>query len=170
MRSILIFPTMPQSVRQAIHAVRTEFDPLASHVRPHVSVVFPFELVNLSDTALRRKISQLTNATAPFEVTFDQLSSDGHGTFWLQATRGADQLIRLHDQFYQDTAFAPMLRTDIPYRPHITLGRADASEVARIIDQLPLISLSFQTTVTTITAEVIAANGDSIEIDHWQLE
>ncbi|CAM3118064.1 2'-5' RNA ligase family protein [Lactiplantibacillus plajomi] len=163
MRTILIFPTIPPTVSATIYQIRQQYDPLAPHIRPHLSLVFPFES-SLSDAQLTRLIRAMVAKLSPFELTLDHLGTDHHGYFWLRVTTGNLLLTQLHDQLYADANLAPFLRSDLPYHPHLTLGHVAPTAVPAILARLAPLPLKFTTTVTTISAEHILANGDSDEV------
>jgi len=116
MRSILVFPEIYNL--DAIQAIRTKYDPLAQNIRPHISLVFPFEL-DVSDEKLSTHVKNILKGSKDFPTTFDRLGSDNSGYLWLEANYGKDNFIKLHDKLYADELFQPFLRKDIPYVPHI---------------------------------------------------
>jgi len=91
------------------------------------------------------------------------LGSDDNGYLWLEAGYGKDNFIKLHDQLYEDKLLKSFLRTDIPYVPHITLGKVDPENLPNIIGTLNLQKLSFSTFIDTISIEKILPNNNSDE-------
>src|SRR5206468_1262087 len=67
------------------------------------------------------------------------LRLDGLGHFhadwiYLRVSRGSAAVTALHDRLYR-RALAPFLRADLPYEPHLTIGRAaDAATCDSLLD------------------------------------
>lgn len=160
LRSILIFPEI--STAAAIRQVREHFDPLISHIRPHVSLVFPFQS-EIPDTVLMKKVTQILSGTPAFPAAFTKLGHDDKGYIWIEAGQGRKMLIKLHDQLYSDPYFVPFLRADIPFQPHITIGKVDKDDMDKIISSLKIQDLCFSTLINTVSIERVAANDDSDE-------
>ncbi|WP_225049031.1 2'-5' RNA ligase family protein [Lacticaseibacillus kribbianus] len=158
-RSVLIFPTL--TTIDAVTAVRRRHDPLAANIRPHVSLVFPFESP-APDAAIVAAVARAAAATPAFAVAFDRIGGDwANGYFWLAAGTGAGTLTQLHDRLYRDPVFAAFLRADIPYQPHITLGRVTPAHAEATAAGLDAAGLVATTRVTAIAIEHILPDGDS---------
>jgi len=165
MRSILIFPEIYNLTE--IQKVRQKYDPLADHIRPHISLVFPFES-DISDASLVQQIEPIIKQVKSFAITFDKLGHDDQGYIWLQAAYGTDKLTKLHDELYKNELLRPYLRSDIPYVPHITLGKVAPSIQIKVLNSLVIRNLSFSTFVDTVSVEKILPNDDSEEL--YQIE
>lgn len=61
----MIFPKFNN--RQIIDKIREKYDPLANHVRPHITLVFPFES-DIETTELKEHISTVVSDIPPFEL------------------------------------------------------------------------------------------------------
>jgi len=166
MRSILIFPEIYNLAE--IQNIRKKYDPLAQNIRPHLSLVFPFEL-NISDEELTAHVKKALTGSRDFPTTFDRLGSDNSGYFWLEADYGKDNFTKLHDKLYADELFQPFLRADIPYVPHITLGHVASEQVSTILEQLDLKKLTFSSYIDTVSIENILPDNDSDEFAQIQL-
>ncbi|WP_461225922.1 2'-5' RNA ligase family protein [Lacticaseibacillus suihuaensis] len=154
-RSVLIFPALTSL--DAVTAVRRRYDPLAENIRPHVSLVFPFD-----SPAPDSSIVAAVAAAAATTPAFDRLGGDwANGYFWLAAGAGATALTALHDRLYQTPLFRDFLRSNLPYRPHITLGQVTPATAFGIAAGLHVADLASSTWVTAIAVERILANGDS---------
>jgi len=160
MRSILIFPEIYNLTE--IQGVREKYDPLFQNIRPHISLVFPFE-AKISDEELIAHVKNALKGSRDFPTTFDRLGSDNSGYLWLEANYGKDNFIKLHDKLYADELFQPFLRTDIPYVPHITLGHVASERQNEIMAQLNLKKLSFSSYIDAVSIEKILPNNDSDE-------
>lgn len=167
LRSILIFPEIYN--QHAIQQVREQYDPLASHIRPHISLVFPFDLP-ITNESLSTTVQQILQDRKSFPVTFNKLGTDNQGYIWLETSYGKDKLTELHDLLYQDPLFKPLLRTDIPFFPHITLGKVDPKIQDNVMVTLPLEKLSFSTYIDTVSIEQILPNQDSDEFSQIELQ
>ena len=159
-RSILIFPQI-SSLANVQH-VRSLYDPLATHIRPHISLIFPFRS-ELSNQNIISAIKSSVRFIKPFKTTFNKLGHDNNGYIWLEATQGKDQLINLHDELYQHKYFSSFLRKDIPYAPHITLGKVREEKVEEILNTIQLTNIQFVTKIESISVEKILPNDDSDE-------
>ncbi|MFT9267205.1 2'-5' RNA ligase family protein [Oenococcus sp.] len=165
-RSILIFPKISTAV--ALQRVREHFDPLVSHIRPHISLVFPFQS-EISDTILIAKVTQIISGTSAFPAAFTRLGHDDNGYIWLEADQGRDTFTKLHDQLYSDPVFAPFLRRDIPFQPHITIAKVNQGNTDKIIAGIKIQDLCFSTLINAISIERVAANNDSDEFAKMNL-
>jgi hypothetical protein len=58
-RCILLFPDFPNIA--SIESIRRKFDPLAGLVRPHITLVFPFES-DIGTDPLRRHVAEARQA------------------------------------------------------------------------------------------------------------
>jgi 2'-5' RNA ligase len=160
LRSVLLFPGL--ATTPAIQAIRQRFDPLAAHIRPHVSLVFPFNSP-ASDSEVIQAVEQAFATVQPFSVRFDQLGNDGGDYYWLAASTGKNAIVSLHDRLYQMPIFAPYWRQDIAYAPHITLGRGRQPT-------LDVQTLAGSTLIREVCVEHILANDDSSVFETIQLD
>ncbi|WP_262315437.1 2'-5' RNA ligase family protein [Lacticaseibacillus parakribbianus] len=158
-RSVLIFPALTSL--DAVTAVRRRYDPLVENIRPHVSLVFPFDSP-APDSSIVAAVAAAAATTPAFTVAFDRLGGDWvNGYFWLAAGAGAATLTTLHDRLYRTPLFRDFLRSDLPYRPHITLGKVAPAAAAGIAAGLHVADLASTSWVTAIACERILPNGDS---------
>ncbi|MCR9176223.1 MAG: 2'-5' RNA ligase family protein [Alphaproteobacteria bacterium] len=108
------------------------FDP---SLGPHVTLVFPVEEVE--ESAAVSHLHAVVSDTPSFEAAFravlpvkDDFSSD---TFlYLVPDEGLSGIVRLHDRLYSGP-LADALRLDIPYIPHVTLGRFSSARIAKAL-------------------------------------
>jgi 2'-5' RNA ligase len=90
-------------------------------VEPHLTLVFPFA----SDRSPEELLAHMRHAVqgiAPFEVTLHGPIPSGDEYLFLAVQRGHDGLVALHDRLYTGI-LRKFLNPDIPYRPHLTVGR-----------------------------------------------
>lgn len=160
-RSILIFPKI--SDYSTIQRVRNDYDPLAAHIWPHISLVFPFES-SVTDAAIKATIMMAIKGYSPFEIQTTDLGGDDQGYLWLSLTQGANELRKLHDTLYQNPLFAGFLRADIPYEPHITVAHVSPERQEQVRRQLSEMRLKLTAVIDQISVEHILPNGDSDEV------
>lgn len=162
-RTIMIFPKF-QNI-DVIDKIRHRYDPLAELVRPHITLVFPFE-DEMDNVKLNDYISSRINGFKPFTLTMSGVGrySDNNGGFiFLKVVQGREQVVQLHDRLY-DGSLKQYLK-DIPYNPHITLGTFDNSENMDIAwEAVRDINEEFTCTVRGLSVEIIGENGESVII------
>ncbi|SOD90359.1 2'-5' RNA ligase family protein [Caenispirillum bisanense] len=108
----------------AVEALRRRHDPLASYVPAHVTLVFPVAVDDESEVTGAAEAT--AGATAPIDLRFtaivpfaDPLSGDTYA--FLEPEDGA-AVSALHARLHAGS-LARFRRPDIPYRPHVTVGR-----------------------------------------------
>lgn len=158
-RTIMIFPAFPDI--RYIEEIRKEYDPLYGKIRPHITLVFPFESCIETD-ALQAILGRCLNMQKPFALTArGVLASDR----WLllDIPTGRDTLIGMHERLYGD-AFAEYRPGWLgEYRPHITLGRFASAEQAKEAQAgLRGFDREFRCRVDTVSVEIIGENEESI--------
>jgi 2'-5' RNA ligase len=120
-RALVMFPA--GDTLGVIEEIRARYDPQASFISAHVTLVFPFS-DNLADDDLRAHLAAATAGMAPFAARFEQPREFDDGYIALAATTGRRELMALHDRLYT----GPLARHLSPvhtYRPHVTLARVD---------------------------------------------
>ena len=95
--AIVLFPVFESS--EEIEDLRRAYDPLASVLPAHVTVVFPFV-----DTAASRVLHEHSLAAIGIFPSFDiavatPTPEDG-GYLFLRVTEGRKQVVELHDRLY----------------------------------------------------------------------
>lgn len=121
-----------------VQALRQLHDPQAALVPPHVTLVFP---TDADGDAVAAEVAAAAAVTPALPLCFtaiapyaDPLSGD---TYAFLLPQDGAAVTRLHDCLHAG-ALAPRLRRDIPYRPHLTIGRfrtaAEAEAVRQTVD------------------------------------
>lgn len=169
MRSILIFPQF-KKINQ-IQAIRQEIDPLYPHIRPHISLVFPFDS-SISDHELIQVLTRALTGVSAFQISFSTVSGDPqNGYVWLAASKGREAVKRIHDRLYSQPELAPFERKELSYVPHVTLGQlATTNQAQTEIQKLRQKQLAFSTTIDKVSIEHILANDDSDEFYQEELK
>ncbi len=163
-RCIMIFPEFENM--SVIDGIRAQYDPLAKHVRPHITLVFPFQ----SDITTERLELHLTEKLADFyafplcmkEITAVQ--SFGNYLF-LNLQEGAEEVIRLHQALYTGLleTYHPQWLKGGGFYPHMTVGKlTEEEDFKKAAEQVKGVTESFSTIVTKISVEIIDENEDSI--------
>ena len=163
MRTILIFPEFDNIA--VIDRIRDKYDPLAPLIRPHITLVFPFESP-VSNEDLAQILDRTLEGIRPFTLRVHGVSKrvDMFGNaLMLNVTEGKDVLCRIHDELYaRDFREFDM---GIPYEPHITVGNFSTPEALdaafETIRDLPDV---FSTTIRRVSVEMIGSSDESIII------
>ena len=159
MRTILLF--LGEAQIDEIEAIRKKHDPLFGFIQPHITLVFPLESA-LSNDELRAHIARKLEGVHPIEVELiDCISHEGDYLF-LRIEKGREQIRKLHDELYKGP-LAKFLRSDIPYIPHVTIGRKENEKRAiEIAEKMPRLSTRLQCILEKVSVECIGEGGESI--------
>ncbi|MDM5194062.1 hypothetical protein QUG02_13900 [Bacillus hominis] len=91
----------------------------------------------------------------------DGVTSIGDYLF-LEIEQGKEQIEELHDKLYTGPLL-PFLRKDIPYIPHVTVGRKESSQLAtKLAKDIPSFHEKLNGIIDRISVERIGENGESI--------
>ncbi|PFD39155.1 2'-5' RNA ligase [Bacillus cereus] len=158
MRTILLFlNNMPID---EIESMREKHDPLFGLIRPHITIVFPFESA-ISNDELKSHILNLSKEIRPIEIEFASRISSEREFLFLEVERGKEQIEELHISLYTGPLLQ-FLRTDIPYIPHVTVGRKSSAELAaEIAKEIPSFHEKLNCIIDRISVERIGENGES---------
>ena len=160
-RTIMIFPDFGNM--EIIDAIRDRYDPLAKLVRPHITIVFPFES-EMSNEELSSVLDLRLREIAPFDIVLQGFSkhSDSFGhTLFLNLEKGCESIKQIHDSLYANE-FKPF---DLGYEyvPHITVGKLPTEEeLDAAYESIRNIGEAFTTRVRKISVEMIGEHEESI--------
>lgn len=163
-RCIMIFPKFHNM--KIIDNIREKYDPLAKHVRPHITLVFPF-ISDITTEDLRSHICKCLSGSNTFPIMLKGVISTTYtGNYlFLNIVHGKEEIIELHKKLYCGILeeFMPeWLRTG-NYFPHMTIGNIEGNELFKsAIEETKDFCESFETTVHGISVEIIDENEDSI--------
>lgn len=163
-RCIMIFPKF--SNIGIIDEIRGKYDPLESHVRPHITLVFPFSS-DIEFSELKNHLKNVLSLIEPFRVVFKGITpvkSFGNYLF-LNIENGRDEIIELHKRLYRGMleAYHPQWLKSGGYLPHMTVGKIESEEEYKLaIEETKEIVDIFDTIVNKISVEIIDENEDSI--------
>lgn len=125
-RAIVWFPPLPPDNK--IETFRGHHDPLATRIPAHVTLVFPFP-TNLTSTQWASHIKRIVGNWPRLPVSFRDIESIQDEFTVLMLRDKSEAVIALHDKLYSGV-LKPFLRTEMEYRPHITLGRVTGNPSA----------------------------------------
>ncbi|GAB6421951.1 2'-5' RNA ligase family protein [Bacillus luti] len=159
MRTILLF--LNNIPINEIENIRQKHDPLFGLIPPHITIVFPFKS-NVSNDELKSHILNLSKEVGKIEIEFaDRITSVGNYLF-LEVKKGKEQIEELHDILYTG-ALLQFLNEDIPYIPHVTVGRKTSVELAaEVVKDMPSFHKKLNCVIDRISVERIGENGESI--------
>ncbi|MCU5370674.1 2'-5' RNA ligase family protein [Bacillus pacificus] len=159
MRTILFF--LNNMSIDKIENIRQKHDPLFEVIPPHITIVFPFKS-NISSDALKSHILNLSKGVGKIEVEFANLITNVGNYLFLEVEGGKEQIEELHDLLYTGP-LTQFLKEDIPYIPHVTVGRKESAELAaEVAKDIPSFPQKLQCVIDRISVERIGENGESI--------
>ncbi len=160
-RAIMIFPEFENM--DIIDRIRDKYDPLARLVRPHITLVFPFEN-EMSNEAIEEILIKRLYDVKPFEIVLNGISLqvDKYGnSLLLDVQKGAEDICYIHEVLCKNEF--KQFDSDIRYKPHITIGKFQTEkELNNAYNDLKNLDESFTTIVNKISVEVIGKNEESI--------
>lgn len=122
---VLAYPDLAPAERAWIEAIRADHDSLHALVPAHFTFVFPTDL--LAPEAFIAAVQMQAAGFGPFAFALRAALPAPNlpgtdGQVFLVPDEGMSACIRLHDRLYAGL-LAPALRLDLPFVPHITVGR-----------------------------------------------
>jgi 2'-5' RNA ligase len=148
-RAIVIFPKLAQG--ELIQQLRQAYDPLASLIPPHITLVFPFESA-ISTEDLSWHMSSVARQFHPFPLSFRGITGHTNEYLFLNVKGGNDQLYT--------GVLAPYLTAQETYFPHLTIGRlGNTTTFAEALRRVQSTTISLKTEVHEISAYQIEPDG-----------
>ncbi len=139
-----------------IEQIRRLYDPLASVIKAHITLVFPFES-NLTTEALRAHVRQAVQGINPFSVQLQTITGQDGRYLFLNVKQGKNQLVALHDKLY--SGILKPYRHSFDYLPHVTIGRfQDERTYRKAFAAVQNIDTMWQTLVQNISVVLIGDN------------
>ncbi len=161
LRTIMIFPEFDNM--EIIDELRNKYDPLAKLVRPHITIVFPFES-EMTNEELSNILDKRLENFKPFSIRLGGISKaeDQFGYYlFLEIVEGLEQIKRLHDLLYENE-FAPW-NLGLSYVPHMTVGKlADGEALQNAFEETKSCEAVFTTRVNKISVEMIGEHEESV--------
>lgn len=159
---VIAVPRFAAPVQEAIARFRARHEPeRARLVAPHVTLVFG--LRGCDPDSFARFCRRAVGAQARFSVAFDgpDLSFDPVEKVYklaLACTRGHDRILSLHSALY-DGPHRSRLRSDLAFRPHMTVATNVRGEALRDIDLAALGRLPISGTIDAVEVVELTATG-----------
>lgn len=161
LRTIMIFPEFDNI--DVIDEIRAKYDPLAKLVRPHITIVFPFEM-EITNDELSMILENRLRDIKSFEIEMQGFSKceDRFGNYlFLNVVKGTEIITQLHDLLYSNE-FAEF-DLGIPYMPHMTVGKLKTvDDLNNAYDSVMGNKTLFKCIITKISVEMIGENEESI--------
>lgn len=161
---VIAYPVLSRADHDWIQAYRRANDArYFAVVDPHFTLVFP--LADLAREVFVAEAKRRARGLNRFDFALRAATisrDDSGGCFheFLVPDEGNSDLIRMHDRLYSGV-FAPHLRFDLDFVPHLGIGNADtAMESKARIDRLNHAGVDIRGTVETL--DVVAYDGASV--------
>jgi 2'-5' RNA ligase len=164
-RTLMIFPEFENI--NIINELRQKYDPLANHVRPHITLAFTFES-NLTTEILKNHIENALNGTPPFRLTMQGIVKIDNplGMYlFLGIKEGSEEIKKISAELYTGILqpYKPGWLNEETFLPHMTVGSFTSKEALNAaFKDTEHIKDGFTTIVNNISGEIIAENEDSI--------
>ncbi len=162
-RTIMIFPEFENI--EVIDSIRDRYDPLAKLVRPHITLVFPFES-DMSNEELSDILDKRLSGISAFDIEmkgFTKHSDIWGNTLFLDIVKGQDSIRKIHDVLYENEFKEYNLGFE--YYPHMTVGKLESEEeMDEAYEAIKSVDDVFRTRVNKISVEMIGKNEESIII------
>jgi len=158
-RTIMIFPEFDNM--KCIDDLREKYDPLADKVRPHITLVFPFESA-FTENEISKKLNNVLHKIKPFEIKLQGLSLRGRWLL-LDVINGTEILTEIHKMLYNDefAEYKPSWLNQ--FVPHITVGRFDSeNEALAVYEKVRGFNEVFIDKAGKISVEIIGSEEESI--------
>ena len=157
----MIFPEFDNI--DVIDEIRAKYDPLAKLVRPHITIVFPFEM-EITNDELSMILENRLRDIKSFEIEMQGFSKceDRFGNYlFLNVVKGTEIITQLHDLLYSNEFGEFAL--GIPYMPHMTVGKLKTvDDLNNAYDSVMGNKTLFKCIITKISVEMIGENEESI--------
>ena len=158
-RSIILFPNFKNI--DTIEKIREKYDPLYNCIRPHITIVFPFES-DISTKELKNHIEDSLKGIGSFKLKLKGITGTSDNYLFLNVKKGNDEIIEMHDKLYSGI-LEKYLYNRISYIPHITVGKLNDNELfENALNDLENLSDEFETIIDEIYVEQIDENENSI--------
>jgi 2'-5' RNA ligase len=158
-RSVLLFPDLPNL--PAIQEIRDKYDPLHDKIRPHITLVFPFD-TSMDPADLEVRVRKCLSGRLKFEIETGRVFYTDDHFIQLAFASGNGEITALHDALYADV-FPEFLNRKYPYTPHVTLGYLeDGFKVYKLMKELTGFSRHEKTLIDKVYVETIGAEDESV--------
>jgi 2'-5' RNA ligase len=158
-RALVFFPKFENIL--SIEQLRSQYDPLAEAINPHITLVFPFES-DLSSNVIHTHIKHAVQGIKPFQIQLQGITGSKGEYLFLNVKIGNDQIIELHDRLYRGL-FESYKIKEHTYIPHLTIGRLnDRADYLSALE----ITLNFKEIFNTLIRDLALIQvGDDYRIE-----
>ena len=164
----LAFPETSPGTRDWMNRVRAKHDrDFVNRVAPHFTLVFGDSSVPEADYL--QHVRTVARAAAPFPFACRRAITgmdhqDDTGYAFLAPDTGNSEILKLRNDLHTG-ALSGLLRPDIPYVPHITVGRFARVEAARqVCDSLNTSGIDVSGRIAALTVVAMQADGSIDQI------
>lgn len=125
---VVAYPKLEQNDFDFIQKYREQNDPrYFSVVEPHITLVFAIKDIDKDSFVSEVKDKIVGVEPFDFEIKVATINQNNDGKYYhefLVPDTGYSNIVKLHDKLYSGL-FAPHLRFDIDFIPHIGIGNSD---------------------------------------------
>lgn len=146
---MVLFPAFSNS--EQIDAVRSAYDPLATKIPPHITLVFPFDSP-LSTGQLAKHAVRAVESSGSFLISLGKPQVK-HDLIWLPVEQGGLQIVALHSLLYRGP-LACHLDSSRLYEPHVTVARPPQND-SRVRSAVMSLQGPFEAVVDELVIERI---------------
>ena len=131
---VVAYPKLEQSDFDFIQNYREQNDSrYFSVIEPHITLVFAINDIDKDNfvNEVKNKIAGIKAFN--FEIKVSTLNQNDDGKYYhefLVPDTGYSNIVKLHDKLYSGL-FAPHLRIDIDFIPHIGIGNSDEAQISK---------------------------------------
>jgi 2'-5' RNA ligase len=161
---VVSYPDVTPEDLAWIETIRARHHPRHAAIAAHFTLVFP--VTDLDSPTLIAEIQRETARGTPIRfvlrcaLPFPDATSDATDVF-LVPDEGFGALVRLHDRLYSGM-LAPALRLDLPFVPHLTVGRfTDAVAARQLADRLNAGAFAIPGTLSSV--DVVQRKGTGVQ-------
>ncbi|HEX7041967.1 MAG TPA: 2'-5' RNA ligase family protein [Patescibacteria group bacterium] len=115
--AIVAFPKVDIEL---IQTFRKKYDPLWNVIHPHITLVFPFS--DIPEQLILEHLETVSKTLKPFQIQLKDFTKSFDHYLFLLVQEGKEEIYKVHDLLYTGV-LASQLRNDIPFLPHMTLGK-----------------------------------------------
>lgn len=151
---VVAYPKLEQSDFDFIQNYRKQNDPrYFSVIEPHITLIFPIN--DIEKDSFVGEVKGKIAGIKPFDVAFNvaTINQNDDGEYYhefLVPDTGYSNIVKLHDKLYSGL-FAPHLRFDIDFIPHIGIGNSDEAQISKQrIDELNAKGISIPSRVDSV--------------------
>lgn len=164
-RCIMIFPKFENI--QIINEIREIYDPVVNNVKPHITLVFPFES-SIGEDELRKWLTVTLKNTRCFEVEVKdviKISSDSMFYLCLEVKKGRKEIKKISSKLYRGILkeYKPKWLNHVEFIPHMTIGKfTNAEELNSAYEEISSLKEKFHSKVDKVSVEIVIENDVAI--------